>query len=433
MNINPLQFQKTPVNTSFKNKDCKLVNFGQSAITNRAVIDLYSPEATRLSSALKAKFAGITFNGTNIGGVIYSDKAQMLGDNMLKPEEAKALFQASLNKIEEVKFFKLQDKEYNNSRMGVVEAATALGENNKSYTACNVDFYSSRWGLSAGTLAACMALNDFNDKIKAVALTSENHDRRALQLLANTSNTLNKTRGGENLQVVTAKKETTGKTQLYVRTLSEVPGFIPSEMPRLKPEAVPINSGITEYKPEQLQIKSITYSPSAQLVADKLATEKGFNTNEFIKNLVLKAQEEANNLDKSVVETKGYYDNAPVSHFRYISAVIGNNNKVYTGYNTEFYDNGFLVDIMCSERTAASKAVNDGAQSIYALALISNQNHKDLPCGECLGWLSTPRAGKDLLIATVVRDDKGNKTNQVAVKTLNDFLTDPHTSSLIAK
>lgn len=372
----------------------------------------------------------ISFTGKLVDGVMYSNHALALGDKMVTPEEAKKACRKNQDKIKEIKTYKAKNNQYTNSRAGIIEAATAIGKNGKAYTACNVDFYSSRWGMPSGMLASCMAMNNFNNSLKAIAVTNENHDRKSLQWLANTSDKLGKSRGGKNLQVIT-EKNVNGKKIPYVRTLADLKGFVPTALPKIK-NVIP-DTGISQSKQENVVINKIAYSASAQAAAKKLADSKGLKVDELIKSLVLKSQEEANKLDDTIIKAKGKYDNAPVSHYRYISAVAGDNGKIYTAHNTEFYDSGFMTDAMCSERTATAKAVNGGANKINAIAINNNQGHSDAPCAECLGWLSTDRGGGDLLIARIQRDGKGNKTDKVQVNTLGEMLTDIHTPSAIVK
>jgi cytidine deaminase len=284
-----------------------------------------------------------------------------------------------------------------------------------------------------------MAVNDFNDSVKALFVSNLSRDKRTTEWLTNNSfsDKLDRTRGGDDAQLVLENKQPNGSTTLNVVTLGDLRRTSLDDMKGLdlsvdplepKPSAVKPDPGITEYKPQQVNIKTVEYSESAQNAAKELADEKGINVDEMVKNLVLTSQEKANELDKEIVGRKGDFDNAPISHYRYISAAQADNGKIYTAYNTEFYGE-FMYDVVCSERIATAKAVNDGANKIYAIAVNNNQNHSDASCAECLGWLSGNRGGANLLIANIVRDKEGNKTDKVLVKTLSELLTDIHAPS----
>jgi cytidine deaminase len=395
------------------------------------IIDFYKPGAARFSGALKPvrPIISFGFSGKEIDGVIYSPKAQALGAKMLSPQMAKDLIHNCEDKIAEVETNKAKNPAYNNSRMNVIEAASAMGANGKAYTACNVDFFSSRWGMPAGMLASCLAVNGLNNSIKALAVTNMNHDRKSLQWLANTNAKMHSSRGGKELQVVTLLKQPDGKDKVFVQTLDDLKGFVTKDMPaseaNTKVEKVP---GL-HYKPVPVQVNEIVFSDQAKQVAQNLEKTKAIDVSEMIKTLAHRSQQEADRIDRHVFETNGQYENAPVSHYHFHTAMLADNNKIYTATNSEFFDSGFMADVMCSERTAVAKAVNDGAQKAEILFVNNNQNHEDYCCAECLGWLSTARGGVDLLLPSFIRDEKGNKTDKVIVKTLGEYLTAVHKPS----
>ncbi len=395
-----------------------------------AVSSFYDLGSTRFTGSMKANSVNaLSFTGAeSIDGVRYTKGALALGDQMLKPEEARALYQKSLDKVEQVKEWKETKEGYTNARAGTVGAATVLGDTGKTYTSCNVDFFSSRWGYTAGVVASSMAVNDLNNTIKAVAVSDMNLDRRSLNWLANTSNKYNHSRGGKNLQVVSMRPTSNGKQQLWVRTLGDIQGFMPKAMPQEEtmPEAVKVQG--KTYTPETPEINTIQYSDHAKTVMADLEA-KGVDVGALVKKLGGEAQGLANSIEKEVYETDSVFNTAPASNYRFMSAVHGDNDKIYTAANVEYYDNGFLAEVVCSEKTAISKAVNDGAQKIDMIFITNNQDHNDTPCCECLGWMSTARGGNDLLVASYIRDDDGNKTDQAYVTTIKELFPAAHKPS----
>ena len=399
-------------------------------IAQPILASLYSSGGIRFTGSMIANSVNATsFTGAkSIDGVRYTKAALALGDQMIKPEEAKALYKQTMEKVEQVKEWKETKEGYTNARAGTVGAATVLGDTGKTYTSCNVDFFSSRWGYPAGVIASSMAVNDLNNTIKAVAVSDMNLDRRSLNWLANTSYKYNHSRGGRNLQVVSMRPTSNGKQQLWVRTLEDIKGFVPNAMPEQEamPEATRVPGKI--YKPETPVIKLVQYSDHAQTVKKQLEA-KGMDVESMVKKLGYESQDLANRIEKEVYETDNKFNTAPASHYRFMSAVHGDNDKIYTAANVEYYDNGFLAEVVCSERTAISKAVNDGASKIDMIFINNNQNHVDTPCCECLGWMSTARGGNDLLVASFIRDEEGNKTEQVYVSTIKELFPAAHKPS----
>lgn len=386
---------------------------------------LYAPGSSKFAPVMQPNIA---FTARKIGGVMYSKRVEALGDAMISPKQAMAMMAEAKDKVAAIKELKETKEGYTNSRTGHVNGATVLGDNGKTYTACNVDTFSSRWGYSAGMVAAAVAIGDLNDSVKAIATTDLNLDRKSLQWLSNTSSRDQRTRGGRDLQVVTIRKTPSGKDQVWVQTLADVPGFIPKDMPEEVKFETPKKVEGKVYTPETPQINEITYSEKAQAIMEK-HEKAGLNVKNIITELGEQSQTLANKIEKQVFETGGAYNPAHTSNYRFMAAVHGDNGKIYTGSNSEFYDHGFLMDAVCSERIAMSKAVGDGASKIDMIFINNNQDHNDAPCAECLGWMSTSRAGDDLLIASFLRDEKGKKSDQVFVTTLSEMLPVAHKPS----
>lgn len=423
MKVSNFAIQQNGLLLKAKNKSSNPPAFTGQQTTS--MTSLYDAGSSKFAQALQPN---ISFTARKIGGVMYSKRAEALGDAMISPKQALAMMEEAKNKVAEVKQLKETKEGYTNSRTGYVCGATVLGENGKSYTACNVDTFSSRWGYSAGMVAAAVALGDLNDSVKAIATTDMNLDRKSLQWLSNTSSRDQRTRGGRDLQVVTVRKTPTGKERVWVRTLADVPGFIPRAMPDEVKFEAPAKVDGKVYTPETPQINSITYSDKAQTIMER-HEKSGLKVKNIITELGEQSQALANKIEKHVFETDGAYNPAHTSNYRFMAAVHADNGKIYTGSNSEFYDHGFLMDTVCSERIAMSKAVGDGANNIDMIFINNNQNHNDAPCAECLGWLSTSRAGDDLLIASFMRDGDGKKSDQVFVTTLSEMLPVAHKPS----
>ncbi len=76
---------------------------------------------------------------------------------------------------------------------------------------------------------------------------------------------------------------------------------------------------------------------------------------------------------------------APYSGFRVGAALLASDGRVFTGCNVE---NGSYGASVCAERTAAVKAVSEGAQSFSAVAVVCSEGGSVYPCGICRQFLS---------------------------------------------
>ena len=68
----------------------------------------------------------------------------------------------------------------------------------------------------------------------------------------------------------------------------------------------------------------------------------------------------------------------PYSHYPVGAAILTSTGQVFTGCNIEIASFGATV---CGERTAAFKAVSEGAQDFRALAVVTS--NAAAPCGIC--------------------------------------------------
>ena len=71
---------------------------------------------------------------------------------------------------------------------------------------------------------------------------------------------------------------------------------------------------------------------------------------------------------------------APYSKFQVGSAVLTENDSIFTGCNIE---NASLGLSICAERVAIFKAISSGCKSIKAIAIICDTEEPCSPCGAC--------------------------------------------------
>ena len=104
---------------------------------------------------------------------------------------------------------------------------------------------------------------------------------------------------------------------------------------------------------------------------------------------------------------------APYSNFHVGAALLGADNKIYTGCNIE---NASYPCGICAERTAMSKAISEGKKSFSKIAIAGSSDQICTPCGLCRQFMY--EFAPDLTV--LCSDDKGNFTE----KKLNAFLPD---------
>ncbi|MBE5961702.1 MAG: cytidine deaminase [Lachnospiraceae bacterium] len=78
------------------------------------------------------------------------------------------------------------------------------------------------------------------------------------------------------------------------------------------------------------------------------------------------------------------YSYTPYSNFKVGAALLGADNKIYTGCNVE---NAAYTPTNCAERTAFFKAVSTGVKDFAAIAIVGGRDGKlesyCSPCGVC--------------------------------------------------
>lgn len=93
---------------------------------------------------------------------------------------------------------------------------------------------------------------------------------------------------------------------------------------------------------------------------------------------------------------------APYSKFKVGAALLTSDGRVFTGCNVENSSYGAGI---CAERTAAVKAVSEGAVRFSAIAIANAGGGLTFPCGICRQFLSEfAEEG----FRVILRNDKGS-------------------------
>ncbi|QRN86467.1 cytidine deaminase [Clostridia bacterium] len=74
------------------------------------------------------------------------------------------------------------------------------------------------------------------------------------------------------------------------------------------------------------------------------------------------------------------YAYAKYSKVRVAAALLAEDGSVYTGVNVENASFGLTV---CAERNAIFNAVGEGRQNFKAMAIVSDSEYINSPCGSC--------------------------------------------------
>ena len=109
---------------------------------------------------------------------------------------------------------------------------------------------------------------------------------------------------------------------------------------------------------------------------------------------------------------------APYSKFKVGAALLTSDGRVFTGCNVENSSYGAGI---CAERTAAVKAVSEGAVRFSAIAIANAGGGLTFPCGICRQFLSEfAEEG----FRVILRNDKGS----LEIFTLEELM--PHSFKL---
>ncbi len=71
---------------------------------------------------------------------------------------------------------------------------------------------------------------------------------------------------------------------------------------------------------------------------------------------------------------------SPYSNFRVGSALLTDDDKIYTGCNVE---NSTFGLTLCAERTAIFKAISEGKRKFKTIVIVSDSPDYITPCGAC--------------------------------------------------
>ena len=88
------------------------------------------------------------------------------------------------------------------------------------------------------------------------------------------------------------------------------------------------------------------------------------------------------NIEELFASAKDVYVNAyaPYSNFNVAVALLGSNNKIYSGVNVE---NSSYPEGICAEAAAIGKMVTNGCKEIYEILVLADTKLPTTPCGGC--------------------------------------------------
>jgi cytidine deaminase len=88
------------------------------------------------------------------------------------------------------------------------------------------------------------------------------------------------------------------------------------------------------------------------------------------------------NIEELFASAKNVYVNAyaPYSNFNVAVALLGSNNKIYSGVNVE---NSSYPEGICAEAAAIGKMVTNGCKEIYEILVLADTKLPTTPCGGC--------------------------------------------------
>lgn len=93
---------------------------------------------------------------------------------------------------------------------------------------------------------------------------------------------------------------------------------------------------------------------------------------------------------------------APYSHFHVGAALLTSDGRIFTGCNVENSSYGAAI---CAERTAAVKAISEGAEKFSAIAVVNSGGGLTYPCGICRQFLGE-FAADDFRV--ILKDENGH-------------------------
>ena len=87
-------------------------------------------------------------------------------------------------------------------------------------------------------------------------------------------------------------------------------------------------------------------------------------------------------IEELFASAKDVYVNAyaPYSNFNVAVALLGSNNKIYSGVNVE---NSSYPEGICAEAAAIGKMITNGCKEIYEILVLADTKIPTTPCGGC--------------------------------------------------
>ncbi|MCB0350903.1 MAG: cytidine deaminase [Bdellovibrionales bacterium] len=114
---------------------------------------------------------------------------------------------------------------------------------------------------------------------------------------------------------------------------------------------------------------------------------------------------------------------SPYSKVKVACATLMNDGKIYGGCNIE---NASYGGTICAERVAITKAVSEGAKSIKAILVLTNQKEIWPPCGICRQVMAEFAKSKTLVFTT-------NLKGQMITYNFSDLLPGAYTPDYLLK
>ena len=108
---------------------------------------------------------------------------------------------------------------------------------------------------------------------------------------------------------------------------------------------------------------------------------------------------------------------SPYSKFRVGAALLCKDGRVYTGCNVE---NAAYGPSNCAERTAIFKAVSEGNKEFEKIAIVTDSQSPEYPCGVCRQVMNEFAPNLEIIVA--------GESGEFRVTTLSELL--PHAFNL---
>lgn len=108
---------------------------------------------------------------------------------------------------------------------------------------------------------------------------------------------------------------------------------------------------------------------------------------------------------------------APYSSFRVGSALLTDDDRIYSGCNIESSSYSLTI---CAERTAIFKAISEGDRKFKAIAIASDADDHISPCGACRQVISDLCGNIDVIMLNKKGEKKINKVSELLPYAFSD-------------